>query len=92
MATEAAEAAKGYNDEAERVREHALDKIAAEAFRGLKIVEESEAKVRVGKAGFEAALAELKANDTDEGKAAYAKLLAETQPVLDILDDVLGED
>ena len=40
----------------------------------------------------EAALAELKANDTDEGKAAYAKLLAETQPVLDILDDVLGED
>ena len=40
----------------------------------------------------QAALAELKANDTEEDKAAYAKLLAETQPVLEILDDVLGED
>ena len=49
-------------------------------------------EARVGKAECEAALAELKANDTDEGKAVYAKLLAETQPVLDIVNDVLGED
>ena len=49
-------------------------------------------EARASKTEYETALAELKANDTDEGKAAYAKLLAEIQPVLDILDDVLGED
>ena len=49
-------------------------------------------EARASKTKYEAALAELKANDTDEGKAAYAKLLAETQPVLDIVNDVLGED
>ena len=49
-------------------------------------------EARASKTEYETALAELKANDTDEGKAAYAKLLAEIQPVLDIVNDVLGED
>jgi hypothetical protein len=74
--------------------------LATEAAKGHKqtldaIAERVRANMdeaRASKTECEAALAELKANDTEEDKAAYAKLLAETQPVLEILDDVLGED